>query len=93
MSVLADCINSYRLKKEYLHPELRLEVMDMIESGKIITKSSAGNIARIASLSCKSCIFHNENCMINITFIIFKSIEIGKFIGFSKLRPGMRMVF
>jgi hypothetical protein len=76
-----------------MHPELRPELLNIIKTFSLIPKARAESIFQIASSSCNSCIFHNENCMINLIFIIFKSVEIDKFIDFNKLRPAMRMVF
>ena len=56
-------------------------------------KEVASKIAPLCKTNCRNCMFHTDNCFINVNFIVFKSVELDKKVEMSSVRPSMRMNF
>jgi predicted nucleic acid-binding Zn ribbon protein len=93
IKILMGFISDYRSNGTYVQNEITREITFVINYLRAISKESSVALANAAKESCKSCIFHVDHCMINVFFIIFKSLELKKFIDFKDLRPSMRMMF
>ena len=86
-------ISDYKSTGAYVKHEITTEITFVINYLRSISNESAIALANAAKGSCKSCIFHVDHCMINVFFVIFKSLELKKYIDFKDLRPSMRMMF
>jgi len=86
-------IKRYRDTGETSCNGLKPDIQNIIETLKIVPIPLAAKIAQFSKDICRSCMFHNDLCFINIYFIVFKSIEKEKFIGFNDVRPNMRLSF
>jgi hypothetical protein len=88
-SKLSEC----RKSGNHSFPELRPEVENVISAFKPFSKLMAKDIALGAKAVCKGCVFHNDSCLVNFLYIIFKSVELNKNLEFKNLRPNIREDF
>lgn len=74
-------------------PLMRSEINKVIEALKPVSPEIVSSISLKAKTICKCCVFHNDNCLINMIFIAFKSAEIKRNVEFKDMRPNIRIVF
>jgi len=91
--VFKNYLSEYKANGTFVRKDIVQEITFVINYLKVISKETSLVMATAAKESCKSCIFHVDHCMINVFFVVFKSIELKKFIDFKDLRPSMRMIF
>ena len=92
-STLKKLLSSYQNEGTISFPTVRPEIEKIVESLKPISLDIAKSMSEKAKSICKGCIFHDDNCLINILFITFKSIEIQRRVEFKDLRPNVRIAF
>jgi hypothetical protein len=90
--ILLKYIDEFKNSGKSSHPEIKEFLNAIIESMKTVPSEIAGEITKAAKASCNNCFFHNEYCINNILFVIFKSVEMKKFIGFKDVRPPLRLL-
>ncbi|MGE5606188.1 MAG: hypothetical protein ACM3YE_10930 [Bacteroidota bacterium] len=88
---LKAAIDGYITTDTMAQPELGKELDRLIDSLSAISPEDAKQITDSVKKSCKECMFHIDDCIINIIYILFKSVEIGEHLEFQKIRPGLRM--
>lgn len=93
LAVLNRMINTYALNGTTSFPTEKESMYKIVAGLKEIPKETAAAIALQAKTICKTCLFHNESCLINLIFIAFKSIELNKEVEFKNMRPNVRIVY
>lgn len=91
IKTLKTAIDGYITADTMAQPELGKDLDKLIDSLSAISPEDAKQITDSVKKCCKECMFHIDDCIINIIFILFKSVEIGEHLGFQKIRPGLRV--
>ena len=90
---LINMVLEYDSKGTVAYPAIRKRVPEFTKSLELISKDLAKEVAEEIKVKCKGCVFHVEDCFMNLIFIIFKSAELKKQVEFKDLRPNYRGVF
>lgn len=92
-SLLKKMLTEYEKKGSASFPMFRPEVGKIVEAFKPVSKDTVKSVSEKARTICKGCIFHDDNCLVNIFFVTFKSVELNKQVEFKDLRPNIRIAF
>lgn len=88
---LITSIDSYQIDNNTSYPEIMKDLRSLIDSLSNVPRDNARTISKIARECCRECMFHADDCFINIVFLVFKSVELGTYLEPNKLRPTLRM--
>jgi hypothetical protein len=92
-SLLKKLLSEHNTKGVTSFPLVRPEVEKIVDSFRPVSKDIVKSVSEKARNICKGCIFHDDNCLVNIIFITFKSVEMNKMVEFKDLRPNIRIAF
>lgn len=92
-AALKRLLTSYQMSGTVSFPAFRPEIGRIVESFQPVSLDVVRGISEKAKSICKGCIFHDDNCLVNIFFITFKSLELKKKVEFKDLRPNVRIAF
>jgi hypothetical protein len=84
-------IDTYPKDSTIAYPELKRDLHLIIDNLSSVAEENATKIANSAKECCRECMFHADDCFINIVFLVFKSIELGSRIEPNKIRPTLRI--
>ena len=90
---LLEMVAAYEKENISVQPDIYNNLIAIIDSLKDVQKDAAVQISRLAKDNCRACMFHADTCFMNLVFIIFKSLEIGKYIEINGNRPNLRLSF
>jgi hypothetical protein len=92
-AALKRLLNSYQVNGDISFPTIRPEIDKIVDSFRPVSADVVKAISERAKAICKGCIFHDDNCLVNLLFITFKSLELKKKVEFKDLRPNVRIAF
>ncbi|OHD57334.1 MAG: hypothetical protein A2Y33_07570 [Spirochaetes bacterium GWF1_51_8] len=73
------------------YPELLNSYREIvIELRNSLSPEDVGEVAEIIKTECRMCMFHSDDCFMNVFYIVFKSIEKDAFVEPNRLRPTLR---
>ena len=72
------------------YPEILKTSNEIISDLNVIPKEEISGLVDLIKKECRLCMFHADDCFMNILFLIFKSIESGKLFEPNRLRPTLR---
>lgn len=87
---LITAIDSYQVSQTISYPEIFKELDSMIQSLTAVSPADAAAISGIAKKGCRECMFHLDDCFVNIIFLIFSSIELEMQLKPNGIRPTLR---
>jgi hypothetical protein len=80
----------YQSEHTSTYPTILTDFPSMVKSLSGIPPENAGMIADSAKKCCLECMFHADDCFINIIFLTFKSLELNITMQPNKIRPTWR---
>ncbi|OHD53568.1 MAG: hypothetical protein A2014_11590 [Spirochaetes bacterium GWF1_49_6] len=91
LDFLAHVITVYKSDPAKInYPDILKNSNEIITDLKVIPKEEVTGLVELIKKECRLCMFHADDCFMNILFLIFKSIESGKLFEPNRLRPTLR---
>ncbi len=88
---LLSLITAYKKENTVSCPDVLKTLKTYIDNLSFLPGEAVKPVSDVAKQCCRECMFHMDDCFINIIFIIFKSIETSNYLEPKKIRPTLRI--
>lgn len=89
---LSIAVIDYEEREQLTCPELLESLPRIVDELRGVRESAAKEICDHVSTYCRGCMFHNDACFMNVIFLAFKSLEVGRLVDPNRVRPSMRIL-
>ena len=88
---LISTIDTYLQDNTISHPEIIKELQLFYDKlSPVVTNENAKSISDLTKKCCRECMFHMDDCFINVIFLIFEAVRLQTFLEPNKIRPTLR---
>lgn len=85
-------IDVYVEQKKLCHPQVLDDLPRIVSRLQGVAAADAAEISSHVWHHCRECLLHLDDCFMNLIFLTFKSLEVGRLVEPNKVRPTMRVV-